>query len=319
MKKQVLFLSCLFAAVLLTSCEKETLAGNEAIDVQEAPIKKVVFNLPSDGRNPESSTTMLQFATFDDFINTYQQLENALEAHQDPFYTQHEHLDDEAFEAMEVQVGFNDYQPLIDFKLQQDFTNSMFDVIQAQMQVWKQSETSTPENDPESLIDLDEIEQVLFNANGEVMIGGKIYSFNKPDYDYEIIDEYENSLVKINSGEDVSNDPNIVLTNKHDHRTCYSSRSIQDYKFFDNNNRRVQRRVVILSYNSGKTTRTSTKIISYKKRSNGSWKRSRSYISVRNDSKYNLMNTCSRTSISKSHQGTLKKEKTKNCKALDYY
>lgn len=307
-KKQILFLSCLFAAVLLTSCEKETLAGNEAIDVQEAPIKKVVFNLPSNGRSPESSTTMLQFATFEDFKATIEQLENALEAHEDAFYALYGHLDEEALETMEQQLGFNENQPLIDFKTQQDFTNSMFDVTQAQMQVWKQSETSTPENDPESLIDFDPVEQVLFNYNGEVMIGGKIYSYDKPDYHYEIIDEYENSLTKINNGEDVSDDPNILLTSRHEHRTCYDHRRIQDYRYFNNNNRRVQRRVAIRAYNQGKDIRTSTKIVSYKKVRN-SWRRRASYISVRNDSNYNIMSNCSRTKENASHQGTLKKRK----------
>lgn len=183
MKKQILFICSLFALVLFSSCEKEMFAEIEAIDVQQAPIKKVVFNLPSEGRNSEGSTTMLAFSSVEDFMNTYNNLENAIEVHQDVFYTQYEQLDDDAFEAMELQEGFNDYQPLIDFKLQQNFTNSMFEEIQSQMQVWKQSETSTPENDPESLIDFDPIEQVLFNQNGEVMIAGKIYSFDKPNFD----------------------------------------------------------------------------------------------------------------------------------------
>ncbi len=167
------------------------------------------------------------------------------------------------------------------------------------MQAWKQSESSTPENDPESLINFDPIEQVLYNYNGEVMIGGRIYSYNKQDYDYEIIDDYETSLAKINNGEDVTDDPNIISTNKHEYRVCYSNRRIEDYRFFPNNNNwRVQRRVVIRNYDGGAITHTKAKIISYKMKSNGSWERSRSYIGVKNESKYNTRFNCSRTSLS---------------------
>ncbi len=310
MKKQILFLSCLIGAVLLTSCEKETLAGNESIDLKSETIKKVVFNLPANGRSPEGSTTMLQFSTMEDFISTTESLEQALEAHQDSFYDQYEHLDDNEFDAIMISEGFNEYQPLIDFKEEHGFTNSMFDLIQAEMVVWEQSESSIPENDPEGLSDFDPIEQVLFNADGEVMIAGRIYSFGREDYDYEITDEYEASLVKIYHEEDVSDDPNIISTNKHDYRICYSNRRIQDFMFFpNNNNRRVQRRVVIRNYSGGLFTHTKAIIISYKKKSNGSWTRSRSYIAPTNESKYNTMSSCSRTSISSTKSRSIKKRK----------
>jgi hypothetical protein len=114
--------------VLLNSCSKEDVLTND-VENSTLGIEKVVFNLPDNGRSSGNSTSMLQFNTFEDFLNTYATLENALENHQDIFYTQHEQIDDDAFEAMELQAGFNDYQPLIDFKEQQGFTNSMFDLV----------------------------------------------------------------------------------------------------------------------------------------------------------------------------------------------
>lgn len=297
MKKQVLFLSCLFAAVLSTSCEKETLAGNEAIDVQEAPIKKVVFNLPSDGRSYSSSGTMMSFSTIQEYENTIQYLMDAVEAHQDAFYLQYGDLSDDEMDAIAQNIGYDDYQPLIDFEEQHGFTNSMRKNMKALEEIWLANEELDPETDPDNDNVFDIFDQTLYNEVGELMLAGKVLSYDKPNFDYEILSDYENSLVKINNGEDVSNDPNIDLFEKSS-SSCIFWKEQHDWHQFSNN-RKVKRKVKVRRYWGGTQIITTAKIVSHRKKRFG-WARSGSMpIGVKNETKLHNAQ-CNPTSVNPS-------------------
>jgi hypothetical protein len=283
MKKQILFLSCLVGAVLLTSCEKESLTGNELIDLKEQTIKKVVFNLPDNGRSNSTSGTMMSFATIAEYENTIQMLQDAIENNLVAFYAQYGHLEGDELDDLIDSLGFNEYQPLIDFEEQHGFTNSMRKKMQGLEELWLANEVLDPETDPDNGNLFDIFDQTLYNEEGEIMIAGRILSYDKPDYDYEIINDYENSLTKINNGEDVSTDPNIESFEKNN-GTCLFWKEQHDWDQFSSN-RKVKRKVKVRRYWGGTQIITTAKIVSHRKKTFG-WARSGSMpIGVKNETK----------------------------------
>jgi len=300
MKKQILFLSCLVGAVLLTSCEKETLIGNESIDLKEQTIKKVVFNLPSDGRSFGTSGTMLSFSSYEEYESTIDNLITAVEAHEDAFFSQYDNLSNDEVDDIIDSVGFDEHQPLIDFENQMSFTNSKRKVYRVMEDAWLLSDGSNLDLSPDKDNVFDIYESTLLNEMGEVMIAGRVYSFDKIDYEYEIVSEYENSLIKINNGEDVTNDPNINTVAKHNHHYCRLAGSSEDIMYFPNNPNRRVKRVMKFQHNFWGNIVSKTIIISEKKGNNGSWSRSRSNIGLNNETIYNE-GVCTRINFQNTH------------------
>jgi|AntDeeMinimDraft_5_1070356.scaffolds.fasta_scaffold73227_1 hypothetical protein len=128
MKKSLQIIACQLSLVLaFTSCSKdnEDVLQNEEVNLTQK-IEMVSFETNSGNRGSfTSSGTMLSFPTFQDFEDTYNMLENQMEAHDDAFVAQYDHLTLDELDAMEDSTGFVDNQPLLDFEAQYGFGNSL--------------------------------------------------------------------------------------------------------------------------------------------------------------------------------------------------
>ncbi len=275
MKKLVLKKSIflLFISFFL-SCQVGDNFNDEAGSENQS-IKVVSFDVDSGGRSFTTSGTMLSFPTFQDYENTIEMLENQLEAHREAFYSQYENLTDDELSDVEDNSTFDPQQPLIDFENQYGITNSLRQYYNTLEEAWLNNQELDPATDPDNDILFDEIEQTLLNEHQEIMIEGKVYAFEKIQAMYEILGDFGTSLTKINNGEDVSNDPNIIETSKNS-AACTTWKSRWDYDYYSST-RRIKRRLTIRSLPWFCKTLAQNK--SYKKK-NGRWKKRATRIGV---------------------------------------
>ena len=308
-KKPILFILLMG---LFYACNKDDSNLENSIENGNS-IKKVSFNVETNGRGFTTSGTMLSFPTFQDYEDTIEMLEVQLEAHQEAFYSQYESLTDDEVDDMEDSTGFNPQQPLIDFENQYSFSNSLRVKYNELEEIWLNNEELDPNTDPDNDILFDEVEQVLWNEHQEVMIEGKVFAFEKLQATYEITGDFETSLTKINNGEDVSNDPNIITTER-SQGSCTTWKSRSD--FIDNyaNRRKIKR---ILSIRSVPWfTKTQAKNKSYKKRG-GRWKNRATHIGV--SFQRNLKSTCSGNVVRSGYKSkSVKRRRQRTATARDW-
>lgn len=255
------------------SCSKE----EEEIQIPKSfnsSIQIVNVDMPDKARGFMSSGTMPSFSSYADFNDEIAALESAIDLHEEAFLAQHLNLTDEQLNAIEISTGFNVYQPLIDFENQYSFTNSLRPAFNLLEEQWLSNAELDLSTAPSNTILFDAIEQALLNDQQEVMIAGKIYVFGKPDFSYEISGDYGVSLAKINNGEDVTNDPNIVVSSKGGAcKTWTSSSDFHDYS----NDRKVLRTLTIRSVPF--VCKTKSEVNAYKKRGSR-WEKHRTNLGV---------------------------------------
>lgn len=267
----------------LTSCSKEDIElTNEsqnteaAFTLEQVPETNIIsFDLPARGRSQGGNATMLSFASIEDFVAAAEELEAAIEAHEDNFVAQYDHLTDDELDDMEDNNEFNSKQPLLDFEQSRNFANSLRSTYDIQVRQWLDNETLDMEVHPSNDLLFNDEEMALLNSDQEVMIDGKVFSFGKPLNNYEIIGDFGISLQKINNGEDVSNDPYIITTPK-SASSCSGWKAASD-QINISSNRKIFRKVEIRSLPW--YTRTQARQVSYKKRGRR-WRKSRTRLGV---------------------------------------
>ncbi len=312
--KNIFFKLCsLFIISILLSCTTDNKTVTDQANLT-TEIKMLSFPTSSnDGRNPfTTSGTMLSFPTFQDYENTINLLESQLEAHQEAFYSQYENLTDDELDDIEDSTGFEPQQPLIDFENQYGFSNSLRVKYNDLEEVWLNNEELDSLTDPDNDILFDEVEQALWNEHQEVMIEGKVFAFGKLQATYEILDDFGTSLTKINNGEDVSNDPNIITTEKN-HSICTTWRSKTSYHAYANR-RKVKKTLLLRSVPW--FTKTKGKITSYKKR-RGRWRKRPTYIGL--GVQRNLKTTCSGPVVRSGYKSkSIKRRRTRRATSYDW-
>ncbi|AEE19662.1 hypothetical protein [Dokdonia sp. 4H-3-7-5] len=267
----------------LTSCSKEDIElTNEsqnteaAFTLEQVPETNIIsFDLPARGRSQGGNATMLSFASIEDFVAAAEELEVAIEAHEDKFVAQYDHLTDDELDDMEESTQFDSRAPLRQFQQTRSFSNSLFNSYETKETIWLDDEILDENKDP-SLDNLfEEEEMVLLNQDQEVMIDGKVFNFGHPQLNYEIIGNFGESILKVRNDEDVSNDPNIITTSKAS-SSCTSWKRSWDRDNYAHN-KRVKRSVSIRSLPFW--TKTKSKVESFRKRGNR-WKRHRTRLGV---------------------------------------
>lgn len=202
-------------------------------------------------------------------------LENQIDAYEENFISQHPNLTNDQLDVITVSSGFKSQQPLIDFENQYFFNNSLRVNYNTLVDQWLNHEELDLATDPDNDILFDAVEQALLNDQQEVMIGESIYVFGKPEKTYQITGDYGSSLSAINSGQDVSNNPYIIVTNR-ETGACKSWISTNDLHGYAAQ-RRVKRVLTIRSFPF--FCKTLATVCSYKKDGN-SWKRSYNDLGV---------------------------------------
>jgi len=272
MNKLISFVA--LATILTFGCSKENL------DEQTNDEIKLITLIGSEKTAGE--ITLLEFSSAETYDATLIDLEAKLEAYDDEFLEKYGHLDEEALDDKEDEIGYNDQVPLIEFEKQFRFQNSMRQVFADAEEEWLNNEILDPETDPSNIYIFDNAEMAMLNENGEAKIGNSLLKLTNEGF-VEFTDGDIDKLIRFNNGDmSVLDDPNVISSFDYQKVdgdcTWWKSKTVWDpYQ----TKRRVRKKVRFHAY-PWKGTASST-ITSFK-RKRGRWKLKRVNLGVANQS-----------------------------------
>ena len=165
------FICLLLTSLVFVSCQKdfETI---EHVATNDANIKVLHY---TNANSRGGDTSILEFRDMESFRATLTQLEQDVEKHDDDFIALYGYLDEEAINAKDEEIGFDDTKPLKDFENSLGF-KSLLEDYQAVERIWLHQEELDEETAPEKqFYDLDEEELTLLNKDRAVKIGNSIF------------------------------------------------------------------------------------------------------------------------------------------------
>lgn len=286
MKNFIALLTMVF--IFLSSCTKENL--NEHLENQSFADSNIKLVSLSDGKS--AGVTMLEFVSIDHYEKTIETLQDLIEQHEDSFCETWSNLDDDALNDKEEEIGFVDYQPLIDFENAYKIPSSMRQSFEQAENDWLGKAELDDKADPSLTYSFDMVEMALLNANGEVKIGDFILKLtNKGFVKIDNVDVA--TLIRINEGDVTAYEEPTVTHNiefgEGDKGTCTNWKQKNYTDEYVVGSRKVVKHVHFHSYPWKGTS--CAKITSYKKR-RGKWKKYRMNLGVANQS-YFRDNNCS--------------------------
>ncbi len=207
MKNQIKFIIALLIIVSTYSCtdfdevqvsptESQAISDPEGIELMEYSNPTIL----SKGRGFSFNNTNVSFLSFPSirvFRRTITLLEARATYHDDQFIAANANLNDDQLSQLEIEIGFNPYEPLERFGSSYNFNDSMLkDYIEAESN-WLGKRELDIENDPDKkFFHLEEEELAVLNRDGVVKIGNSIYKIIKGGY-FEITDGNLQTLTKL--------------------------------------------------------------------------------------------------------------------------
>ena len=258
----------------LTGCKKDN--AFESIETgQNEPIQLVHYG----GATNRGTNNILFFDNLDTYKMTLEKLSQDTEAWDDAFVEQWGYLDDDALNAKEEELHFDDEKPLTDFENQYGF-NSLRQKFNNEIETWLNNETLDEANDPNDKYFGDSVDMTLLGENGEIQVGESIYKFEKERI-IEITDGDYNKLSLIIQGNTtILEDENVIVRNNiKDASICIDS-SDSDSNYYYSGMYRIKAQWKLNNYHPFMRPYFKVKTISYKKR-NGRWKRYRTTLESR--------------------------------------
>ena len=262
--------------ITFSACKKEN------SEIAPANNKNSGIKLVNLETEAKTNITMLEFSTKELFDQTVSTLEAQIESHEDAFVQQYSALDDDALNAKEEEIGFNDLQPLLDFENLYSFTNSMRIEYVAAEEIWLDNDVLSTFTDPDNIYGFDIIEMTLLNREGEVKIGNSILKLTDEGFAF-ILDGSVSTLIRIREGDISALYEDNVETNIDPSKGSCSGWKKNDDQHNYETNRKVKRHVHFHSYPWKLVSQT--KLKSYKKK-NGRWKKYRRTLGVNNQMFY---------------------------------
>jgi hypothetical protein len=268
------FATVICIAIVMASCTKENQSEQSPTNHQDQ-IRLVTL---SDGF--KSGITMLEFSSIQHYEATIASLENQLEQHEDAFLADWESLADEALNDKEIEVGFVDHQPLIDFENYYNIPVTLRQVYVTAEALWLNNEVLDLATFPRSKFPFGVAEMTLLNGGGEVKIGDKIIKVTERGF-VEISNLDIATLIRIDNGDETAYNETTVMTNIDldggDKGSCTNWKG-KDFPYtYNNDSRKVIKHVHFHSYPWKGVG--SAEITSYKKEGN-KWKKYRMDLGV---------------------------------------
>lgn len=266
----------------LAACSKEML-DEQHLNGPSSGFNNVKLVTLTDGKS--SSTTMLEFTSFEHYENTIALLDTLIEHHEDEFLATWGHLDEDALNAKEDELGFVYYQPLINFENAYNITSSMRQSFERAEDIWLNNEELDAETDPSWEYCFDLAEMTLLNTYGEVKIGDVLLKLS--DRGYVRIDSLDvTTLIRIRNGDlsaylEPTVTTNIDLDDGMKNNSDCKSWKGANYWHYYQTNRRVKMHVHFHNYPWKAVSKA--KLTSYRK-SGGNWKKHRMMLGVANQS-----------------------------------
>ncbi|HIP49672.1 MAG TPA: hypothetical protein EYG92_12010 [Lutibacter sp.] len=202
--KKLAFYAITIVMISFVSCQKESTF--EVLDeVAEAPIKVIYYN---NGKGIDAS--MLAFKNLETYKETFLRLEKEVLEWDNAFVEEWGHLDEEAINAKEEEIGYNKDKPLENFEKQYGFSSLRLKYNEA-LNEWLSHDELSEKNDPDVRYPWERFEMSLMGTNGEVQIGGSIYKYESNRH-FVIRDGDIHKLVKLNNNEEnVVDNKNVIL------------------------------------------------------------------------------------------------------------
>ena len=266
----------------LVSCGEEEVLNNNSLSrvyrfqptVESSVQYSNISVEPKGFIGQNGSDEILTFQDMEDFIATLTELERQVQDLDDAFVEFYKDLDEEALNAKEEEIEFNEEKPLLDFANQIGF-NSLYQKIYTDERAWLSQDDPDWNNDPDNYFIDNEALRVLLNEDSEVKIGMSIYKFNEDGSYYEITD---GNLIKLDQIDNREGDINIIIhNNQQSIEECKTNKSNFDYIVSSSGLHRIKWVIKVYNYPWGCGIKS--KVKSYKRRGR-SWRKHRTYLGI---------------------------------------
>jgi len=169
-----LILSTLIITITLHSCTKDEVQ----YELEDQHLKKSLeIQLHGDFKkvsNPCDSDGILSFKDEATYLSTMKQLKELTLSYAKSIEAQIGDVSADEFTRIYEEKGFNEMQALFNFSEKMNF-NSLFTDLYYKEEAWLENGGTDINEDPDNHFVSDAYERVLFNTNGEVIVGDKIY------------------------------------------------------------------------------------------------------------------------------------------------
>lgn len=270
--RKVLVLLTIIA--LASACNKE-----KDIKPQTANSIASIASKEGDGSDCVFNVTVCNgtfiFANQAEYDVVYNCLEQDYEQHNDDFEALYANLNDDDFNDMADQTGFDEDQTLINFELSHSFV-SYRDKLRKLEDLWLNNTTLNPATDPD-LIDYydDAVANALASDAGKVMIGTDLYVIDTQGEMWVLPNATCNDIPGLSNDPAVlANTPNVKTIHGPTPNTdCKNNEKNIEYKDYDNGNKKIKCKAKFQASSwGGNGTNVKAKMVSHKKKANGKWK-----------------------------------------------
>lgn len=303
MKKSIFIIS-LFA-LIMTGCSKEKniepISNNAPTDFSN--VKVITYN-----NGLKTGITMLEFPCISVYERAISILNQQMKTYDSTFFVQYSNLSEEAYDAKQTEVGYNEQQPLIDAEMSLSFVNSMRQSYVAIENTWMSNTDLEMATYPKKEYPFSFAEMTLLNSSGEVKIGNALLKLTKNGYLW-ITDGSFVTLSNYNNGDMSVLNLVTVKTNLNESSGDCGSWKHEDQPHNYASNKKVIKHVHHHAY-PWKVTE-SAEITSYKK-PNNSWKKYAIDLGVQCQSYFKDNNCSASTQMSTEWKREHKKSIEKN-------
>ncbi len=207
MKKSIFIIS-LFA-ILMAGCSKEKNIEplSNVAQTDFSNIKVIAYS-----NSLKTGITMLEFPSINAFDKALSILNQQKKTYDSAFFAQYGNLSEEAYDAKQTEVGYNEQQPLIDAESSISFVNSMRQAYITIESTWLSKEDLDMGTYPKKDYPFSLAEMTLLNSSGEVKIGTALLKLTKNGYLW-ITDGSFTTLSSYNNGDMSVLNLTTVITN----------------------------------------------------------------------------------------------------------
>ena len=195
MKKSIFIIS-LFA-LIMTGCSKEKnidpISNNAPTDFSN--VKVITYN-----NGLKTGITMFEFPSISVYERAISILNQQMKTYDSTFFVQYSKWSEEAYDAKQTEVGYNEQQPLIDAEMSLSFVNSMRQSYVAIENTWMSNTDLEMATYPKKEYPFSFAEMTLLNSSGEVKIGNALLKLTKNGYLW-ITDGSFTTLSSYNNGD----------------------------------------------------------------------------------------------------------------------
>jgi hypothetical protein len=327
-------IAILILSGIVVSCDDDnTIIENDDTDLSGG-LQVVKYNFKSK-KGTSGRVEGTAIAVFDSeltYNNYIEQLEAEVEAWDDAFVAEWNHLSDDELDAKEEELNFDSEKPLTDFENQNGLYSLRQKYIDAENE-WLKDDILDDSKDPElnPLFNFDESEMAILNNLAEVKIAGKIYKQLSED-EIQAVNEFQlgkgiskrieegneammvidedgyDTLIAFNEGDvSVVNNSNVDIIQPTTIDCEYGKSVRKDFSI--SSNRKIRCVVKVPQPKFGSNGKLKAKVKSLKKGTFG-WKRSRANLSARLVGEY-FDTSCSNSPIPVDFTNTSSRRKSK--------